>query len=128
MLAGSLFETKRTGDPANPWRNDNAPPTLLFPAMLAGEHARLTADGFLTLVTSPVGFGSVRRQAARPDILYRGPKTAKARRSSREAGELALGSLFTNPGSRAIVRAGAGSAIREPPLDESRHRQGEAGL
>src|SRR5438874_6896806 len=55
MLAGSLFETKRTGDPANPWRNDNAPPTLLFPAVLAGEHPRLTTDGFLTPATSPPG-------------------------------------------------------------------------
>src|SRR5437870_11173860 len=76
MLAGSLFETKRTGDPANPWRNDNAPPTLLFPAVLAGEHPRLTTDGFLTL--RRLRQGSARRQTARPDTLYRGAKTAKA--------------------------------------------------
>src|SRR5262245_53466188 len=68
MLAGSLFDTKRTGDPAIPWRKDNAPPTLLFPAALAGAHPRPIADGFLTPMTSPPGSGATSIDSPRDPI------------------------------------------------------------
>src|SRR6266446_4390016 len=62
MLAGSLFETKRTGDPANPWRNDNAPPKLLFPAVLAGEQS---ASDYGRIFDPGDVFGRVRRDVNR---------------------------------------------------------------
>ena len=77
LLAGSLFETKRTGDPANPWRNDNAPPKLLFPAVLAGSNPRLTMDGFLTLETSPAGFGAT--STGSPQYPISGAKDGKSK-------------------------------------------------
>jgi len=77
--------------------------------VLAGEHARLTADGFLTLVTSSVGFGAT--SSGSPRYPISGTKDGKSKMIFAGSGRTRAGFALHKSRSRAIVRAGAGSGI-----------------